>query len=196
MGGIAQVLVGQPFDCVKVRLQSAPEGTYNGALDVIKQLIKNEGFAGFYKGTLTPLVGVGACVSVQFSVNEFMKRYMTKSFMESRPTLVRESVGLGIYFATYEALIANDLKKHPGLTRAEIKPWKLCMYGGLSGYTLWISIYPVDVIKSKLQTDALKGAKYSFYKGFLPTILRAAPANGATFAVFEITMRLLGGSPQ
>lgn len=38
MGGIAQVLVGQPFDLVKVRLQSSPEGTYNGAIDVIKKL--------------------------------------------------------------------------------------------------------------------------------------------------------------
>ncbi|KAI5951622.1 YMC2 [Candida jiufengensis] len=273
MGGIAQVLVGQPFDCVKVRLQSAPEGTYSGAIDVIKQLLKNEGFAGFYKGTLTPLIGVGACVSVQFSVNEFMKRYYDRElhgrplsllqyfncgavagfangFLASPiehirirlqtqtgsnklfngpldcakkiyeidgirgiykglgPTLIRESIGLGIYFATYEALIANDLKKHPGLTREQIKPLTLCLYGGLSGYTLWIAIYPIDVIKSKLQTDALKGAKYNnalsvikdvfhrqgirgFYKGFLPTILRAAPANGATFAVFELTMRLL-----
>lgn len=60
-GGIAQVLSGQPFDTTKVRLQSAPEGTYSGTLDVVKKLLKNEGFAGFYKGTLTPLVGVGAC---------------------------------------------------------------------------------------------------------------------------------------
>ena len=37
-----------------------------------------EGPRGFYKGTLTPLVGVGACVSVQFSVNEYMKRYYDK----------------------------------------------------------------------------------------------------------------------
>lgn len=275
MGGIAQVLVGQPFDCVKVRLQSAPEGTYNGALDVIRQLVKNEGFAGFYKGTLTPLVGVGACVSVQFSVNEFMKRYydqklngkplsllqffncgaiagFANGFLTSPiehirirlqtqttgkemfhgpidcfkklyqidglrgiykglgPTLFRESVGLGIYFATYEALIAEDIKRHH-ISRSDIEPWKLCLYGGLSGYTLWTSIYPVDIIKSKMQTDSLTGAKYKnsisvvkdifhkqgikgFYKGFLPTILRAAPANGATFAVFEITMRLLDGS--
>ncbi|CAK9435508.1 uncharacterized protein LODBEIA_P02350 [Lodderomyces beijingensis] len=273
MGGIAQVLVGQPFDTVKVRLQSAPEGTYSGALDVIKQLVKNEGFAGFYKGTLTPLIGVGACVSVQFSVNEFMKRYYDRAlqgkplglvqyfncgavagfangFLASPiehirirlqtqtasskqfvgpidcakkiyeidgirgiykglgPTLIRESIGLGIYFATYEALVAKDLKDHPRLTRAEIKPWKLCLYGGLSGYALWIAIYPIDVIKSKLQTDALKNSQYKtslsvirdvwkkqgikgFYKGFLPTILRAAPANGATFAVFELTIRLL-----
>ncbi|KAJ7646697.1 hypothetical protein FB45DRAFT_891113, partial [Roridomyces roridus] len=31
-GGIAQVLVGQPFDIVKVRMQTAPQGTYSGTL--------------------------------------------------------------------------------------------------------------------------------------------------------------------
>lgn len=52
VGGIAQVLVGQPFDTVKVRLQSAPDGIYSGAGDVIKKLLANEGPKGFYKGTL------------------------------------------------------------------------------------------------------------------------------------------------
>ncbi|KAF8002688.1 hypothetical protein HF325_003653 [Metschnikowia pulcherrima] len=272
MGGIAQVLVGQPFDTVKVRLQSAPDGTYKGAGDVIKRLMANEGLGGFYKGTLTPLIGVGACVSVQFSVNEFMKRHYdetmqgkplsllqffncgavagfangfltspiehvrirlqtqtTKAFAGPidcfkqlykigglssgiykglAPTLFRESVGLGIYFATYEALIARELRKKVYSSRSDVPGWKLCMFGGLSGYTLWLSIYPVDVIKSKLQTDSLQKPTYrgsvdvvrdiwtkagtrGFYKGFIPTILRAAPANGATFAVFELTMRLL-----
>lgn len=274
IGGIAQVLVGQPFDTVKVRLQSAPEGTYSGAGDVIKQLMKNEGPKGFYKGTLTPLIGVGACVSVQFSVNEFMKRYydnklngqplsllqffncgavagfangflaspiehirirlqtqtglvkqfngpidcLSKIYKQNglslgifkglAPTLFRESVGLGIYFATYEALIARELGLNKAIQRKDIPGWKLCLFGGLSGYTLWIGIYPVDVLKSKLQTDNLNKPSYKgsldvfrdiwskngikgFYRGFIPTILRAAPANGATFAMFELTMRLI-----
>lgn len=271
VGGIAQVLVGQPFDTVKVRLQLAPDGMYNGAGDVIKKLMSHEGPRGFYKGTLTPLVGVGACVSVQFSVNEFMKRHFdsqapgqplllaqfftcgavagfANGFLASpiehirirlqtqtsgtgfagpidcakqvyaagglskgifkglAPTLFREGVGMGIYFATYEALIARQAAA--GVARDEIPPWKLCMFGGLSGYALWMAIYPVDVLKSKLQTDSLTKTNYSgaravaadvfkkagikgFYKGFVPTILRAAPANGATFAAFEVTMRLI-----
>lgn len=272
VGGIAQVLVGQPFDTVKVRLQSAPEGTYSGAGDAIKKLVTNEGFSGFYKGTLTPLVGVGACVSVQFSVNEFMKRYFdskhhgknlglmeffycgatagfangflaspiehirirlqtqvgqTKSFNGPIdcgkkiykasgiggiykgliPTLVRESIGLGIYFATYEALINREMRLKY-IERKDILSLNLCLYGGLSGYSMWFGVYPVDVIKSKLQTDSLDKPKYrgslqvakdilrtngikGFYKGFLPTFLRAAPANGATFAAFELTMRVI-----
>lgn len=271
VGGIAQVLVGQPFDTVKVRLQSAPEGTYKGAGDVIRQLMANEGPKAFYKGTLTPLVGVGACVSVQFSVNEFMKRHFDRQlhaplllaqffacgavagfangflaspiehirirlqtqtgasaqfhgpvdcfrkvaassgvrgvFKGLGPTLARELVGLGIYFATYEALIARETRRL-GVQRSDVQPWKLCAFGGLSGYALWLAIYPVDVVKSKLQTDSLSRPAYrssmdvvsdvfrrtgvkGFYKGFVPTILRAAPANGATFAAFEVTMRLI-----
>jgi solute carrier family 25 (mitochondrial carnitine/acylcarnitine transporter), member 20/29 len=47
---------------------------YSGAIDCVKKIINNEGFRGFYKGTATPLVGVGACVSIQFGTFEFMKR--------------------------------------------------------------------------------------------------------------------------
>lgn len=41
----------------------------------MKKIISNEGILAFYKGTATPLVGVGACVSIQFGTFEFMKRY-------------------------------------------------------------------------------------------------------------------------
>jgi len=75
-GGIAQVLVGQPFDIVKVRVQTAPPGTYNGVLDCVSKIALHEGPLAFYKGTFMPLVGVGACVSVQFAVvQEFKRRF-------------------------------------------------------------------------------------------------------------------------
>lgn len=59
IGGITQVLVGQPFDIVKVRIQTAPTGTYSSALDCAKKVIKNDGPLGFWKGSLVPLVGIG-----------------------------------------------------------------------------------------------------------------------------------------
>ena len=75
IGGIAQVLVGQPFDIVKVRVQTAPPGTYASPLDCARQLMKADGPKGFYKGTLTPLLGIGACVSIQFAALEGAKRF-------------------------------------------------------------------------------------------------------------------------
>lgn len=271
-GGIAQVLVGQPFDTTKVRLQTSETST--NAVKVIKDLIKNEGPMGFYKGTLTPLVGVGACASLQFGVNEAMKRFFhtfdeaasqhlsllqyyicgvaggfTNSFLASpiehirirlqtqtgsgataefkgpidcikklrvngqlmrglTPTMLRESHGCGVYFLTYEALIGHQVKS--GIQRKDIPAWKLCLFGAASGTLLWTMVYPLDVIKSVMQTDNLKTPKNGnniltvgrtiiarqgvsgLFKGFAPTMLRAAPANAATFATFETAMRLLG----
>lgn len=274
VGGIAQVLVGQPFDTTKVRIQSSPNPN-TSSIDVIKSLLKNEGPLAFYKGTLLPLIGIGACVSLQFSVNESMKRFFTyvndgPNKMDSKqfflagaaggfatgflaspiehvrirlqiqtkakpgaslqyggpldvmkhlyqtggittiyrgfvPTLLRESLGIGIYFMTFEALVQNTMRKHD-ISRNQVESWKLCTYGGLAGYSMWLSCYPIDVIKSKLQTDVIGYWKYKnsaavikdlwktqgikgFYVGFMPTILRAAPANAATFLAFEWTMR-------
>lgn len=63
-GGIVQTLVGQPFDTVKVRLQTGDRLSMGG---VVKALYKADGVRGFYRGSLAPLVGVGVCVSLQFA---------------------------------------------------------------------------------------------------------------------------------
>lgn len=49
-----------------MRLQTTTQ--YSSALDCAKQIFKNEGPLAFYKGTLTPLIGIGACVSQYFAV--------------------------------------------------------------------------------------------------------------------------------
>jgi len=52
MAGICNWLVAIPMDVVKSRLQAAPDGKYSGALDVLKQLLKNEGFSALWKGAV------------------------------------------------------------------------------------------------------------------------------------------------
>lgn len=94
--------------------------------------------------------------------------------------------------------------------RKDIPAWKIAFYGGLAGEVLWLSSYPFDVIKSKMQTDGFgpnkqyvnmrdcfsktwraEGAR-GFWKGIAPTLLRAMPVSAGTFAVVEMTMRALG----
>jgi solute carrier family 25 (mitochondrial carnitine/acylcarnitine transporter), member 20/29 len=43
VGGIFAVVVGHPFDLVKVRLQTAEKGVYSGAMDVVRKTIAREG---------------------------------------------------------------------------------------------------------------------------------------------------------
>lgn len=45
VGGVCAVIVGHPFDLVKVRLQTAEKGVYTGAIDVVKRTIAKEGLA-------------------------------------------------------------------------------------------------------------------------------------------------------
>ena len=45
VGGFCAVIVGHPFDLVKVRLQTAEKGVYSGAIDVVKRTVAREGLA-------------------------------------------------------------------------------------------------------------------------------------------------------
>ena len=58
-GGVCAVVVGHPFDLVKVRLQTAERGVYSSAIDVVKKSIARDGLRrGLYAGVSAPLVGV------------------------------------------------------------------------------------------------------------------------------------------
>ena len=59
VGGVCAVLVGHPFDLVKVRMQTAERGVYSGAIDVVNKTVAREGLRkGLYAGVSAPLVGV------------------------------------------------------------------------------------------------------------------------------------------
>lgn len=59
VGGVCAVVVGHPFDLVKVRLQTAEKGVYKGAIDVVTKTVAREGLVrGLYAGVSAPLVGV------------------------------------------------------------------------------------------------------------------------------------------
>ncbi|KAJ7354614.1 mitochondrial carrier domain-containing protein [Mycena albidolilacea] len=282
-GGIAQVLVGQPFDIVKVRMQTASKGTYTGMMHCATGILKNEGPLAFYKGTLTPLLGIGVCVSIQFGALEYAKRkfaarnvangtggeggatlnggqiftagvfagiangfvsgpvehirirLQTQSsvkpeykgpfdaikkiysaygipgvFKGQGVTLVREAAGYGVYFLAYEKLVQREMVQK-GIRRDQLNPVNAVLYGAAAGYALWAIIYPIDMIKSRMQTDgfsAATGQKYksaidcvrtvwrtegiaAFTRGLTPTLIRSPFANGATFLGFEMASRVL-----
>ena len=43
VGGVCAVVVGHPFDLVKVRMQTAEKGVYSGAMDVVRKTVAREG---------------------------------------------------------------------------------------------------------------------------------------------------------
>lgn len=117
-------------------------------------------------------------------------------------TFLRETPSFGLYFLTYDCL-TRYLGCEP--EDSFIVP-KLLLAGGISGSVSWLSTYPVDVIKSRLQADGVGGVvRYHsildcvrksyceegwkvFTRGLTSTLLRAFPVNAATFATVTISL--------
>lgn len=106
-----------------------------------------------------------------------------------------------LFIVAYEGLkrLFQSMKKD-----GEIGTFELLMAGGLSGFAAWIPAYPQDVIKSNFQNDtrfkSIKQVVQAIYKssgpkGFVsglgPTLVRAFPANAATFFAYEMAMEFM-----
>ncbi|KAJ3047578.1 hypothetical protein HK097_011411 [Rhizophlyctis rosea] len=75
---------------------------------------------------------------------------------------------------------------------------QLILAGGLAGIAAWLPCYPQDLIKSRIQSDPRKISTWDMikeirgkspsgrvlFKGLGPTMLRAFPANAATFLAY------------
>ena len=66
---MTQYCFSQPFDLVKVRLQTS-EGIYKNTFDCFKQIIKSDGLVGLYRGMATPLASITPIFAVSFFVSD------------------------------------------------------------------------------------------------------------------------------
>jgi solute carrier family 25 carnitine/acylcarnitine transporter 20/29 len=66
-------------------------------------------------------------------------------------TAIRDSVGYGFYFWSYE--LSRRWMEQNGNRGGEAASVLLC--GGLAGVVTWASIFPLDVIKTRVQTQVL-----------------------------------------
>ncbi|XP_076245466.1 mitochondrial basic amino acids transporter [Calliopsis andreniformis] len=114
-------------------------------------------------------------------------------------TFLREMPSFGVYFLTYEALTRT-------FGNGTVSTPYMLLAGGLAGTTSWVVSYPLDVVKSRIQSgsyhyagiydclrQSVRSEGYScLYRGLNSTILRAFPTNAVTFTVVTWTFRLLG----
>ena len=66
-----------PQDTIKTRAQTAPRGQFNGTWDIARQTVRKEGVLAFYKGMMSPLVGVAAVNSLLFGAMAVSKRIVS-----------------------------------------------------------------------------------------------------------------------
>lgn len=77
LGGTVCVLTGQPFDTVKVKMQTFPL-LYKGFTDCCLKTYSQVGLRGFYKGTGPALMAYVAENSVLFMCYGFCQQFVRK----------------------------------------------------------------------------------------------------------------------
>eukprot|EP00117_Sycon_ciliatum_P025815 scpid63831/ scgid21340/ Mitochondrial carnitine/acylcarnitine carrier protein CACL; CACT-like; Solute carrier family 25 member 29 len=182
-GGCAGILVGHPFDTVKVRVQTQPLGTqgrYNGVLHCFYKTVQTEGVRGLFKGMLSPVVFSAGINAIVFGVTNNMNRSLKKTSSTFKQT---GQLPLAYYFLS----------------------------GGVAGSLQSLVCGPSELIKTRMQVDGQgargkASAEYrspfhcarkvyeqrglrGLFRGTWATCLRDAPGFGFYFVTYEALCR-------
>ncbi|KAB7497662.1 Solute carrier family 25 member 45 [Armadillidium nasatum] len=171
-GGIVQLFVACPVDLVKIKMQMQ---TGNGS--------KSWGSESnvSYKGPTQ-------CLSALYKRQGIPGCYKGLVSMG-----VRDVPSFGFYMVIYEAFT-----RAISGSEENASPLSLVFCGGMAGAISWMTVVPLDVIKSRIQNDNPANPKYKnfwdcavksyrsegvsvFTRGFIMVTLRAFPTNGAIF---------------
>lgn len=257
---------------MRLQTQSSSNRLYNGTVDCLVKIVKNEGSFGLFKGMTSPLIGVAmtnaflfgvygsilefqsngsqtnptlsqifwagcgsglanafiscptelAKIQLQNQINstaadslkgpwDCLKKIYKASgirgcYRGMVSTLWRETPSYGVYFASYELLC----RQFAGENSSEaLNGMSLMLAGGLSGIFGWLSSYPFDVIKTKIQAQGITVSKDKLIKGTIAcfkeavkqegisvlfrgmnaTIIRAFPTNAVIFLFYSTSLR-------
>ncbi|CAJ0752853.1 9438_t:CDS:2 [Entrophospora sp. SA101] len=177
-GGVSCVIVGHPFDLIKVRLQTAPEGAYKGMMDVVKQTIKMDGLRGIYRGMGPPLAGVTPIFAISFWSYNLGKKimYSLTPNRKSQDLSLVEIMAAGAISAVPTTLVMSPVERIKVLLQVQGQATSQTKYKG-----------PSDVIKALYR----EGGISSIYRGAGATLLRDVPGTAVYFGAYELTKRLL-----
>jgi len=200
--GILQTIIGHPFDTIKTNSQNNNKNIYklnylyrgikfpivsssisNGFIFYINELIlkksnNNYYTSGFLTGFITaPLINIFETHKVQAQTNNIIKQSFYKNFKAGcNATIFRESIACSIYFGLYNQCKQNNINTF--------------ISGSISGCFSWLITYPIDVVKTRLQSglsknyiDAIKLGNFS--SGISICLLRSFIVNGVTFSMYD-----------
>ncbi|KAJ1732080.1 hypothetical protein LPJ61_002219 [Coemansia biformis] len=170
MGGWAQVVVGHPFDTIKVRMQTQPSPPiYRGGMDCLRATLKTEGAAGLYRGVTSPLAGIGFCNAVVFAANGYMLRLFQANSSEPL-TIGQKAIAGGLAGGVMSFLNCPvELLKVKLQTQPAASP----------GYKPYTGVFNCGV--RTFQERGITG----LYRGLGITILRDIPSFWGYFGAYE-----------
>ncbi|KAG7110763.1 Mitochondrial carnitine carrier like protein [Verticillium longisporum] len=182
-GGICAVIVGHPFDLVKVRLQTADKGVYTSAIDVVRKSIARDGLGrGLYAGVSAPLVGVTPMFAVSFWAYDLGKDIVRSIYPEhpaSQPLTIGQTAAAGFFSAIPMTAITAPFERIKVILQVQsqkLQPGQAPRYKG-----------PYDVVRQLYAEGGLR----SVFRGSAATLARDGPGSAAYFAAYEYIKRRL-----
>lgn len=176
IGGAIGIVVGAPFDLVKVRMQVFPD-IYKSSLVAFRDIVREEGVRGIFKGTLSPVAVQGLLNSLLFAgkyaVSKFLfpHNHSTNSLSHAEEYISGSCGG----FLQCIVLVPSDVVK----CRMQIDN-----ISNSTGAPKMNGI--MDCISQIYKSEGISG----FYKGFWSTALREIPSLGTYFFTYQLLRKL------
>ncbi|PVV03896.1 hypothetical protein BB560_001603 [Smittium megazygosporum] len=169
VGGWALVVVGHPFDTIKVRIQTQPSPPiYKNAIDCLQKTVSKEGFSGLYKGAASPLLGIGFCNAIVFTSNGFFKKLLADQNNTTPDQLSLANKALAGSLAGFAMALLNcpvELLKVKLQVQTDKK-----LYSGV-----------IDCGVKSVREHGFR----ALFRGLPITIMRDMPALGCYFGTYE-----------
>ncbi|KAF2456842.1 putative mitochondrial ornithine carrier protein [Lineolata rhizophorae] len=179
--GIAGKFIEYPFDTVKVRLQSQPDGLplrYSGPVDCFRQSYRQHGFTGFYRGIAAPLAGAAveaSCLFFSYRIAQNAVRSISGQPAD-HPLSLPALLGCGACSGAFTSFFLTPIEfvkcqlQAPPPTRRGDGP-------AMSGY--------LSLIQAVYRHNGLFG----FWRGQLGTLVRETGGSAAWFGGYEMTSK-------
>lgn len=190
---VAQVSAAGLFSAIPMTVVTAP-------FERVKIILQIQGQKELAPGE-KPKYSGGADVVRQLYKEGGIRSVYRGSLM----TFARDGPGSAAYFATYE-IIKRKLTPVDPVTgkQGQLSIPAVMAAGGAAGVAMWTAVFPLDTIKSRLQSSEVKqtisgcikelygkGGIKAFFPGIGPAMARAVPANAATFVGVELAHKLM-----
>lgn len=197
--GLIQTVVGHPLDTIKTNFQNNKKkiklrNLYNGLRFPLISTIftnglifyshskfesnfKNSYLSGFATGLIcSPIINILEVYKVQYQLNNPSKFTLRNLGLGFNATILRESIGTSLYFGVYYSLKKRDFNAFTS--------------GGIAGSLSWLFTYPIDVIKTRIQSKEYTSYliainKGSLFNGLYICLLRSLIVNSISFTAFD-----------
>lgn len=158
--GCSAIVVGHPFDTVKVNLQTQDikNPTYKGTFHCFRTIFAKEGIRGIYKGISSPLAGVAAINAIVFGVYGNCQRN------SSDPNSLFTHFVAGSAAGFAQSFLCSPIE----LAKSRVQLSKT-------------PLTPLECFKKIYATEGLKGT----FRGLGITIVREIPAYSSYFVTYE-----------